>query len=127
MTSSPAPGRSPCPLAGVLPTGSLIVPGVLRIALRGPMADDLVEGFSAAEWRPPAGYPPFAAILFAPGAWLPAGLLKAVLVLGDAGLLALLIALSCRRAGLSAECGTSPAPGPRAARASRWASPPGSP
>ncbi|WP_158717324.1 glycosyltransferase 87 family protein [Streptomyces sp. NRRL F-4474] len=111
----------------MLPTGSLLVPGVLRIALRVPMADDLVEGFSAAEWRPPAGYPPLAAILFAPAAWLPAGMLKAVLVLGDAGLIALLIALSSRHAGLPAACGTSPAPGPRSARASRWASPPGSP
>ncbi|MET9639504.1 glycosyltransferase 87 family protein [Streptomyces virginiae] len=105
MTLSPAPSRSPSSLAGVLVTGSLLVLGVLCIALRVPMADALVEGFSAAEWHPPAGYPPFAAILFTPAAWLPAGLLKAVLVLGNAGLLALLIALSCRLAGLPASTG----------------------
>ncbi|MFJ3977922.1 glycosyltransferase 87 family protein [Streptomyces sp. NPDC090021] len=102
MTLSPTPSRSPSSLAGVLVTGSLLVLGVLCIALRVPVADDLVEGFSAAEWQPPTGYPPFAAILFTPAAWLPAGLLKAVLVLGNAGLLALLIALSCRLAGLPA-------------------------
>ncbi|MET9836894.1 MULTISPECIES: glycosyltransferase 87 family protein [Streptomyces] len=105
MTLSPAPSRSPSSLAGVLVTGSLLVLGVLCIALRVPMADALVEGFSAAEWHPPAGYPPFAAILFTPAAWLPTGLLKAVLVLGNAGLLALLIALSCRLAGLPARTG----------------------
>ncbi|MFC9297401.1 glycosyltransferase family 87 protein [Streptomyces sp. NPDC057011] len=105
MTRSPVPGRSPSPFAGGLAAGSLLVLGVLCIALRVPMADALVHGFSAAEWQPPAAYPPFAAILFTPAAWLPAGLLKAVLVLGNAGLLALLILLSCRLAGLRARTG----------------------
>ncbi|MEU6760208.1 glycosyltransferase 87 family protein [Streptomyces sp. NPDC046685] len=106
MTRSPAPRRSPSFLSCVLVTGSLLVWGVLCIALRIPMADALVHGCSAAEWRPPAAYPPFAAILFTPAAWLPTGVLKAVLVIGNAGLLALLITLSCRLAGLP------PRPGP---------------
>ncbi|MFJ8569722.1 glycosyltransferase 87 family protein [Streptomyces sp. NPDC093514] len=105
MTRSPVPSRSPSPLADVLLTGSLLVLGVLCIALRIPVADALVEGFSAAEWGPPATYPPFAAILFTPAAWLPAGALKAFLVLGNAGLLALLITLSCRLAGLRSRPG----------------------
>ncbi|MFD9334172.1 glycosyltransferase family 87 protein [Streptomyces sp. NPDC060028] len=105
MTRSSDPRRSPSPLAGALVTGSLLALGVLYIALRIPTADAAVHGFSAAEWRPPAAYPPFAAILFTPAAWLPVGVLKAVLVLGNAGLLALLILLSCRLAGLRARPG----------------------
>ncbi|MFD9353766.1 glycosyltransferase family 87 protein [Streptomyces sp. NPDC060031] len=105
MTRSSDPRRSPSPLAGALVTGSLLALGVLYIALRIPTADAAVHGFSAAEWRPPAAYPPFAAILFTPAAWLPVGVLKAVLVLGNAGLLALLILLSCRLAGLGARPG----------------------
>ncbi|UUU40749.1 glycosyltransferase family 87 protein [Streptomyces sp. NBC_00162] len=108
MTRSPAlaaPSRSASPLAGPLVAGSLLVLGVLCVALRVPMADALVQGISLTEWQPPAAYPPFAAILFTPAAWLPAGLLKAVLVLGSAGLLALLILLSCRLAGLRARPG----------------------
>ncbi|WP_404959424.1 glycosyltransferase family 87 protein [Streptomyces sp. 147326] len=89
----------------MLVTGSLLVLGVLGVALRVPVADALVDGFCAAEWRPSAVYPPFAAILFTPAAWLPAAVLKAVLVLGDAGLLALLISLSWRLAGLAARPG----------------------
>ncbi|MFK0257299.1 glycosyltransferase family 87 protein [Streptomyces sp. NPDC090445] len=100
---------SPSPLAGVLVTGSLLALGVLCIVLRIPVADALVEavtGVSGTEWRPPAAYPPFAGILFTPAAWLPPGVLKAVFVLGNAGLLSLLILLSCRLAGLR------PRPGP---------------
>ncbi|MEU6894000.1 glycosyltransferase family 87 protein [Streptomyces sp. NPDC046557] len=105
MTPSPEPRRSPSPLYRLLITGSLLALGVLCLAPRVPMADALVHGFSAAEWRPPTAYPPFAAILFTPAAWLPAGVLKAVLVLGSAGLLALLILSSCRLAGLRARPG----------------------
>ncbi|MGW6821221.1 glycosyltransferase family 87 protein [Streptomyces sp. NPDC055005] len=105
MTRSPAPDRLPSFLAGVLVTGSLLALGVLCIALRVPMADALARGFSAAEWHPPTAYPPFAAILFTPAAWLPTGVLRAVLLLGSAGLLALLILLSCRLAGLRARPG----------------------
>ncbi|MEU9418854.1 glycosyltransferase family 87 protein [Streptomyces sp. NPDC048272] len=105
MTRSPAPDRLPSFPAGVLVTGSLLALGVLCIASRVPMADALVRGFSAAEWHPPAAYPPFAAILFTPAAWLPTAVLRAVLLLGSAGLLALLILLSCRLAGLRARPG----------------------
>ncbi|MEY2226648.1 MULTISPECIES: glycosyltransferase 87 family protein [Streptomyces] len=105
MTRSLVPGRSPSSLVGVLLTGSLLLLGVLCIALRIPVADALVQGFSDAEWGPSATYPPFAAILFTPAAWLPSGALKAVLVLGNAGLLALLITLSCRLAGLRSRPG----------------------
>ncbi|WP_405490331.1 glycosyltransferase family 87 protein [Streptomyces sp. NBC_00096] len=105
MNRSPDTSRSPSPRAGVLLAGLLLALGVLRIAPRIPMADALVHGFSAAEWRPPTAYPPFAAILFTPAAWLPVGVLKAVLVLGNAGLFALLVLLSCRLAGLRARPG----------------------
>lgn len=119
MTRSPVPSRSPSSLAGVLVAGSLLVLGVLCIALRIPQADDLVHGFSPAEWSPSAAYPPFAAILFTPAAWLPTGVLKAVLVLGNAGLLALLVLLSCRLAGLRAR----PAPLLAATIAGLWLEP----
>ncbi|WP_078622091.1 glycosyltransferase family 87 protein [Streptomyces sp. NRRL S-244] len=109
MTRSLHPSPPPSPLVGVLVTGSLLVLGVLCIVVRIPVADGLAAGFSAgfgaAEWRPPAAYPPFAAILFTPAAWLPAGVLKAVFALGNAGLLALLILMSCRLAGLRARPG----------------------
>ncbi|MGW7441474.1 glycosyltransferase family 87 protein [Streptomyces sp. NPDC054849] len=105
MNRSHVPSCSPSPLTGVLVTGSLLVLGVLCIALRIPTADALADGLSAAEWHPPAAYPPFAAILFTPAAWLPTGALKAVLVLGNACLLALLITLSCRLARLPARRG----------------------
>ncbi|MFF4320444.1 glycosyltransferase family 87 protein [Streptomyces sp. NPDC001568] len=105
MTRSSDPARLPSPLVGLLVTGSLLALGVLCIALRLPMAEALVNGMSAAEWHPPAGYPPFAAILFTPAAWLPSGVLKVVLLLGNACLLALLILLSCRLAGLRARPG----------------------
>ncbi|MFH8609211.1 glycosyltransferase 87 family protein [Streptomyces sp. NPDC018029] len=59
-------------------------------------------GFTVTEWELPATYPPFAAILFVPTTWLPVGVLKAVFLVGNAGLLALLIRLSCRLAGLPA-------------------------
>ncbi|MFJ2824449.1 glycosyltransferase 87 family protein [Streptomyces toxytricini] len=100
-----APSRpAPALLAGVLVTAPLLALGVLCVLLRVPAADSLVaglaDGLSAAEWRPPAAYPPFAAIMFTPAAWLPTGILKAVFVLGNAGLLALLVLLSCRLTGL---------------------------
>lgn len=70
MTPSPEPARSPSPLYRLLITGSLLALGVLCLAPRVPVANALVHGFSAAEWRPPTAYPPFAAILFTPAAWL---------------------------------------------------------
>ncbi|MEU6127375.1 glycosyltransferase 87 family protein [Streptomyces sp. NPDC047123] len=57
-------------------------------------------GFTVTEWQLPATYPPFAAILFVPTAWLPLGALKAVFLVGNVALLALLVRLSCRLAGL---------------------------
>lgn len=105
VTRSPDSASRPPTLAAVLVTGSLLALGVLCIALRIPTADAVLSGFSAADWHPPSAYPPFAAILFTPAAWLPAGVLKAVLVLGNAGLLALLIVLSCRLAGVRARRG----------------------
>ncbi|MFE9846012.1 glycosyltransferase 87 family protein [Streptomyces goshikiensis] len=125
MTRRPTPDRSPAPPFGALPgarsgaprglssglfsgrlvTGPLLLLGVLCVALRIPVADALVRGLRAAEWQAPTAYPPFAAILFTPAAWLPAAVLKAVIVLGSAGLLALLVLLSCRLAGLRARPG----------------------
>ncbi|UUN31226.1 glycosyltransferase 87 family protein [Streptomyces sp. FIT100] len=57
-------------------------------------------GFTVTEWQLPATYPPFAAILFVPTTWLPVTALKAVFVAGNALLLAVLVRLSCRFAGL---------------------------
>ncbi|KOX03607.1 transferase [Streptomyces sp. NRRL B-3648] len=79
--------------------------------LRGaPMADLLVYraegaavahgtdlyGFTVTRWRLPATYPPFAALLFLPAAWLPVPALKAAVVAGNVLLLATLVALSAR-------------------------------
>ncbi|MGW6941689.1 glycosyltransferase family 87 protein [Streptomyces xanthophaeus] len=105
MTWSAAVRRTPSSLAGVLLAGPLLALGVLCVALRIPMADVFAEGLTTAEWGPPPGYPPFAAILFTPAAWLPPALLRAVFVLGNAVLLALLVRLSCRLAGLPARTG----------------------
>ncbi|MYW67968.1 DUF2029 domain-containing protein [Streptomyces sp. SID8379] len=58
-------------------------------------------GFTVTEWQLPATYPPFAALLFVPTTWLPLPALKAVFLLGNIVLTALLVQLSCRRlAGL---------------------------
>ncbi|MGW1882241.1 glycosyltransferase 87 family protein [Streptomyces sp. NPDC001970] len=57
-------------------------------------------GFTVTEWQLPATYPPFAAILFVPTTWLPVGALKVAFVAGNALLLAVLVRLSCRFAGL---------------------------
>ncbi|MEU0336616.1 glycosyltransferase 87 family protein [Streptomyces sp. NPDC006193] len=55
-------------------------------------------GITVTEWRLPATYPPFAAILFVPAALLPVPALKAVALTGNALLLACLVALSARLA-----------------------------
>ncbi|MFJ9816782.1 glycosyltransferase 87 family protein [Streptomyces sp. NPDC101151] len=55
-------------------------------------------GFTVTEWRLPATYPPFAAILFVPATWLPLPALKAAFLAGNALLLAVLVALSARLA-----------------------------
>ncbi|MFC7266549.1 glycosyltransferase 87 family protein [Streptomyces lutosisoli] len=86
----------------------------LCVVIRAPMADALVYraegaavlngtdlyGFTVTEWQLPATYPPFAALLFVPTAWLAPGALKVAFVAGNVGLLAVLVRLSCRFAGL---------------------------
>ncbi|MFF7471001.1 glycosyltransferase 87 family protein [Streptomyces sp. NPDC008092] len=97
-------------------TASLCSFAALCILLRAPMADLLVYraegeavvhggdlyGFTVTEWRLPATYPPFAAVLFVPTTWIPVPALKAVFLAGNALLLAWLIALSARLAGRTA-------------------------
>ncbi|WP_425473558.1 glycosyltransferase 87 family protein [Streptomyces tailanensis] len=86
---------------------------VLCAVQHAPMADALVYraegaavlngtdlyGFTVTEWRLPATYPPFAALLFVPTSWLPLSALKAAFVLGNTALLALLVHLSARLTG----------------------------
>ncbi|MFD7230771.1 glycosyltransferase 87 family protein [Streptomyces sp. NPDC059881] len=101
-------------------TGALVLSfvalAVLCVAQHIPMADTLVYraegaavangtdlyGFTVTAWQLPATYPPFAAILFVPTTWLPVAALKVVFVAGNTLLLALLVRLSCRFAGLTA-------------------------
>ncbi|WP_373314616.1 glycosyltransferase 87 family protein [Streptomyces longispororuber] len=93
-------------------------------AARGlPMADALVYraegaavaegrdlyGFTVTEWDLPATYPPFAALLFVPAAWLPVPVLKAAFLVGNTALLALLTRLSLTCAGLPRPPGAVPA------------------
>ncbi|WP_181808141.1 glycosyltransferase 87 family protein, partial [Streptomyces shenzhenensis] len=56
-------------------------------------------GFTVTEWRLPATYPPFAAVLFVPTTWIPVPALKTAFLAGNALLLAWLVALSARLAG----------------------------
>ncbi|AOP50302.1 transferase [Streptomyces lydicus] len=65
-------------------------------------------GFTVTEWHLPATYPPFAALLFIPTTWLSLSTLKVVCVLVNAALLALLIHLSCKAAGLRRAAHTAP-------------------
>ncbi|MET8690596.1 glycosyltransferase 87 family protein [Streptomyces sp. NPDC004732] len=94
---------------------SLTALAVLCAVQHIPMADTLVYraegaavadgsdlyGFTVTEWELPATYPPFAAILFVPTTWLSLGALKAVFLVGNVALLALLVRLSCDLAGLA--------------------------
>nr|WP_240634730.1 glycosyltransferase 87 family protein [Streptomyces dengpaensis] len=57
--------------------------------------------FTVTEWHLPATYPPFAALLFVPAAWIPPVALKLAFVAGNVVLLALLVRLSCRLAGIA--------------------------
>ncbi|MER7184889.1 glycosyltransferase 87 family protein, partial [Streptomyces hyaluromycini] len=59
-------------------------------------------GFTVTEWRLPATYPPFAAVLFVPTTWIPVPALKVAFLAGNALLLAWLLALSARLAGRTA-------------------------
>ncbi|MEV5845934.1 glycosyltransferase 87 family protein [Streptomyces sp. NPDC051985] len=56
-------------------------------------------GFTVTEWRLPATYPPFAAVLFVPTTWIPVPALKVAFLAGNALLLAWLVGLSARLAG----------------------------
>ncbi|WP_425576228.1 glycosyltransferase 87 family protein [Streptomyces glaucosporus] len=56
-------------------------------------------GFTVTEWDLPATYPPFAALLFVPVAWLPLPLAQTLVAVGNAALLAWLVHLSLRLAG----------------------------
>lgn len=56
-------------------------------------------GFTVTRWRLPATYPPFAALLFTPAAWLPVAALKAGFLAANALLTACLVHLSARLAG----------------------------
>ncbi|MGP9020155.1 glycosyltransferase 87 family protein [Streptomyces sp. BR1] len=58
-------------------------------------------GFTVTPWHLPATYPPFAALLFVPATWLPLPALKVAFAVGNAVLLALLVRLSCRFAGIA--------------------------
>ncbi|MFF3871530.1 glycosyltransferase 87 family protein [Streptomyces sp. NPDC001978] len=88
----------------------------LCVLQRVPMADVLVYraegeavlhggdlyGFTVTEWRLPATYPPFAAVLFVPTTWIPVPALKLTFLAGNALLLATFVALSARLAGRTA-------------------------
>ncbi len=87
---------------GDLPYGDLPYEGLVR---DGPVRDGGTAGATAYgvpdDARPGAGCPPFAAILFLPASWLPAGALPVVYAAVNAGLLALLVLFAARaqRAG----------------------------
>lgn len=72
---------------------------VYRAEGRAVVTGSDLYGFTVTEWKLPATYPPFAAILFVPTTWLPITALKVCFILGNAALLALLVHLSCRLAG----------------------------
>ncbi|WP_425583532.1 glycosyltransferase 87 family protein [Streptomyces macrosporus] len=56
-------------------------------------------GFTVTEWDLPATYPPFAALLFVPAAWLPLPVVQTLFAAGNTALLAWLVHLSLRLAG----------------------------
>jgi alpha-1,2-mannosyltransferase len=100
--------------AWVLLAFSLAALTVLFLVTRIPLGDTLVyraEGqavvdgtslydFVTTEWKLPATYPPFAAILFVPTTWIPVIAMKVCFFIGNVGLLALLVRLSWRFAKL---------------------------
>ncbi|MFE9536858.1 glycosyltransferase 87 family protein [Streptomyces sp. NPDC006691] len=108
--------RSPRANAGALLVLSLSLAALAALcaALRIPMADALVYraegaavangtslyGFTVTSWHLPATYPPFAALVFVPSAFVPLPVLKVACCVGNTALLAVLVLLSCRLAGL---------------------------
>ncbi|MEU6809043.1 glycosyltransferase 87 family protein [Streptomyces sp. NPDC046831] len=105
--------RSRAATALVLPALSFTALVVLCVVRRFDLSDALVYqaegraalhggdlyGTAVTEWHLWATYPPFAALLFVPTAWLSAPVLKAVFLAGNALLLACLVRLSTRLAG----------------------------
>ncbi|CCB75143.1 MULTISPECIES: glycosyltransferase 87 family protein [Streptomycetaceae] len=105
--------RRPLLLATVVLAASLAAYAGVCLTMRFQLADALVyraEGQAAAgghglydlrvtEWRLPATYPPFAAILFIPTAWPPLDVLRLAVTEANAVLLGLLAHLSFRFAG----------------------------
>ncbi|WP_407702443.1 glycosyltransferase 87 family protein [Streptomyces niger] len=118
-TRAPRPPRTlprhTLPAAALL-AASLAALGIVHLIVPMPTSDILVYramgdsvltggdlyGFRVTEWHLPATYPPFAALLFVPLAWFSPGVLQAASVLVNVALLALLIHLSARLAGLRA-------------------------
>ncbi|MFI6249925.1 glycosyltransferase 87 family protein [Streptomyces sp. NPDC051016] len=112
-SSSPLLLSIPLLLSLSLLAVSLLSFAALCLLLHAPMADLLVYraegeavvhggdlyGFTVTEWRLPATYPPFAAVLFVPTTWIPVPALKVAFLAGNALLLARLVALSVRLAG----------------------------
>lgn len=82
--------RQPVPMADVL---------VYRAEGEAVLHGGDLYGFTVTEWRLPATYPPFAALLFVPAAWLSVPALKVAFLAGNALLLAVFVALSARLAG----------------------------
>ncbi len=111
---SPAPRSRALLAARVLLVLSVAALTTLFVVTRIPLGDTLVyraEGeavvngtslydFVTTEWKLPATYPPFAAILFVPTTWLPVTAMKVCFFAGNLALLAVLVRLSWRFAGL---------------------------
>jgi alpha-1,2-mannosyltransferase len=72
---------------------------VYRAEGRAAVGDADLYGFTVTEWRLPATYPPFAALLFVPATWLPVPALKAAFLAANVLLTACLVRLSARFAG----------------------------
>ncbi|MCX5387906.1 glycosyltransferase 87 family protein [Streptomyces sp. NBC_00083] len=106
--------RSPRAAAALLLALSLAALASLCVALRIPMADALVYraegaavasgsslyGFTVTAWQLPATYPPFAALLFVPTAYLPPDVLRIAFGATNSLLAGVLVVLSCRFAGI---------------------------
>ncbi|MFF9477954.1 glycosyltransferase 87 family protein [Streptomyces sp. NPDC014733] len=65
-------------------------------------------GFTTTKWNLPATYPPFAALLFIPTTWISLATLKVACFTANAALLAALIQLSCKAAGVRRSAYTAP-------------------
>ncbi|MBV6698409.1 glycosyltransferase 87 family protein [Kitasatospora aureofaciens] len=105
--------RRPLLAASAVALLSLVVYAVVRHFVHTSMVDMIVyraEGAAVAngtdlyalrvtEWKLPATYPPFAAMLFVPTTWFGIPFLRVAITLGNLGLLALLAHLSFKLAG----------------------------